>query len=81
MSFQTIAEGLMVFADDFLHFLKIKKVQEIANQIWGIKLFPAHTVKPCPEAYMDMILFEVFLKSIDLIPQQQILQWHYLYYR
>ena len=30
---------------------------------------------------MDMIRFEVFLKSIDLIPQQQILQWHYLYYR
>ena len=27
---------------------------------------------------MDMILFEVFLKSIDLIPQQQILQQHYL---
>ena len=25
-----------------------------------------HTVKPCPEAHMDMILFEVFLKSIDL---------------
>ena len=30
------------------------------------------TVKPRPEAHMDMILFEVFLKSIDLIPQQQI---------
>ena len=30
---------------------------------------------------MDMILFEVFLKSIDLIPEQQILQRHYLYYR
>ena len=29
---------------------------------------------------MDMILFEVFLKSIDLIPQQKILQRHYLYY-
>ena len=28
---------------------------------------------------MDMILFEVFWKSVDLIPQQ-ILQWHYLYY-
>ena len=28
---------------------------------------------------MDMILFEVFLKSIDLIPQQYILQRHYLY--
>ena len=28
---------------------------------------------------MDMILFEVFLKSIDLIPLQQILQRHYLY--
>ena len=27
-----------------------------------------------------MILFEVFLKSIDLIPQQQILQRPYLYY-
>ena len=39
------------------------------------------TVKPRPEAHMDMILFEVFLKSIDLIPQQQILQQHYLYYR
>ena len=26
------------------------------------------TVKPHPEAHMDMILFEVFLKSIDLIP-------------
>ena len=40
-----------------------------------------YTVKPRPEAHMDMILFEVFLKSIDLIPQQQILQRHYLYYR
>ena len=39
------------------------------------------TVKPHPEAHMDMILFEVFLESIDLIPQQQILQRHYLYYR
>ena len=39
------------------------------------------TVKPRPEAHMDMILFEVFLKSIDLIPQQQILQRHYLHYR
>ena len=27
---------------------------------------------------MDMILFEVFLKSIDLSPQQQILQRHYI---
>ena len=32
------------------------------------------TVIPRPEAHMDMILFEVFMKSIDLIPQQQILQ-------
>ena len=29
-------------------------------------------------AYMDMILFEVFLKNIHLIPQKQIVQWHYL---
>ena len=40
-----------------------------------------NTVKPRPEAHMDMILFEVFLKSIDLIPQQHILQRRYLYYR
>ena len=39
-----------------------------------------YTVKPRPQAHMDMIPFEVFLKSIDLIPQQQILKWH-LYYR
>ena len=45
------------------------------------KLYMYSTVKPRPEAHMDMILFEVFLKSIDLIPQQQILQRHYLYYR
>ena len=30
---------------------------------------------------MDMIIFEVFLKSIDLIPQQQVLQRQYLYYK
>ena len=42
-----------------------------------MKAFHHHTVKPRPEAHMDML----FLKSIDLIPQQQILQRHYLYYR
>ena len=42
----------------------------------------SYTVKPRPEAHMDMILFEVFLKSIDLISQQQqILQRQYLYNR
>ena len=30
------------------------------------------------EAHMDMILFEVFLKNIHLIPQDHIVQWHYL---
>ena len=39
-----------------------------------------YTVKPRLEAHLDIILFEVFVKSIDLIPQQ-ILQRHYLYYR
>ena len=33
-----------------------------------------HTVKHRPEAHMDMILFEVFLKNIHLIPQDQIVQ-------
>ena len=32
------------------------------------------TGKPRPEAHMDMILFEVFLKNIHLIPQDQIVQ-------
>ena len=40
-----------------------------------------NTIKPRPEAHMDMILFEVFLKSINLIPQQKMLKWHYLHYR
>ena len=46
-----------------------------------VQLESTCTVKPRPEAHMDMILFEVFLKSIDLNPQQHILQRHYLYYR
>ena len=37
-----------------------------------------NTVKPRPEAHMDMNLFEVFLKNIHLIPQDQIVQGHYL---
>ena len=39
----------------------------------------SYTVKPRPEAHMDMILFEVFLKNIHLIPLDQIVQWHYDY--
>ena len=39
----------------------------------------SNTVKPRPEAHIDMILFEVFLKGIDLIPQQQILQRHWAF--
>ena len=27
---------------------------------------------------LDMILFEVFLKNIHFIPQDKIVQWHYL---
>ena len=51
------------------------------RQLWEMMGTRQGTVKPRPGAHMDMILFEVFLKSIDLIPQQQILQRHYLYYR
>ena len=36
-----------------------------------IFLLKPYTVKPRPEAHMDMILFEVFLKNIHLIPQDQ----------
>ena len=39
-----------------------------------LSLMTSSTVKPRPEAHMDMILFEVFLKNIHLIPQDQIVQ-------
>ena len=39
---------------------------------YSFKEGTVHTVKPRPEAHMDMILFEVFLKNIHLIPQDQI---------
>ena len=35
-------------------------------------------VKLRPEAHMDMILFEMFLKNIHLFAQDQIVQWHYI---
>ena len=44
-----------------------------------LPIFALSTVKPRPEAHMDMILIEVFLKNIHLIPQDQIVQLHYLY--
>ena len=53
---------------------------------WGIVLMRivlvGNTVKPRLETHMHkvMILFEVFLKSIDLILQQNIFQRHYSYY-
>ena len=40
----------------------------------GNPILSSFTVKPRPEAHMDMILFEVFLKNIHLIPQDQIVQ-------
>ena len=38
--------------------------------------FREHTVTPSPEVHM--IPPEVLLKNIHLIPQDQIVQWHYL---
>ena len=50
-----------------------RKMWQFHDVILSRNLKRAYTVKPRPEAaHMDMILFEVFLKSIDLIPQQQI---------
>ena len=40
--------------------------------LWDIRSI--YTVIPRPEAHMHMILFEVFLKNIHLIPQDQIVQ-------
>ena len=54
------------------------------SRMWVFKILTNQPYRKASSrgAYgLDMILFEVFLKSIDLIPQQQILQQHYLYYR
>ena len=53
----------------------IMKILSVASLMGHRKIC---TVKPRPEAHMDIILFEVFLKNIHLIPQDQIVQWHYL---
>ena len=45
----------------------------VVNLTMHVCLF-IHTVKPRSEAHLDMILFEVFLKNIHLIPQDQIVQ-------
>ena len=53
----------------------------ISETMYGQEIYQA-TVKPRLEVHMDMILFEVFFfKEHKLIPQQHILQRHYLYYR
>ena len=52
------------------HFHYLPKLYIGFNVGYKDVLLELHTVKPRPEAHMDMILFEVFLKSIDLIPQQ-----------
>ena len=43
---------------------------------FGKKNRPSYTVKPRPEAHMHMIRFEVFLKNIHLIPQDQMVHKH-----
>ena len=74
------------------HFLKIvrQKMTVLVSQILKrcitlvmdgsvmIKVWCSYRKTLSRGAYMDMILFEVFLKNIHLIPQDQIVQWHYL---
>ena len=57
-----------------------KELCELTDKLsLGVKyVLCTNTVKPRPEVHMDMILFEVFLKNTHLIPQDQIVQWHYL---
>ena len=43
-------------------------LNSLRRYLWPV----LYTVKPRPEAHMDMIIFEVFLKNIHLIPQDQI---------
>ena len=52
---------------------------QVTSWDWPLYIISSYTwstVKPRPEAHMDMILSEVFLKNIHLIPQDQIVQWH-----
>ena len=54
---------LLAMVSEYVSSLQLADISMELTKIW-------RTVKPHPEAHMDMILFEVFLKSIDLIPQQ-----------
>ena len=51
-------------------------VRETLTKSHAFKI--THTVKPRPEAHMDMILFKVSLENIRLIPQDQIVECHYI---
>ena len=74
---------MFIFLNDLSPYKTIKFLREVWILLCCIRcaIIINNTAKPRPKAHMDMILFEVFLKSIDLIPQQNILQRHYLYYR
>ena len=50
----------------------------LSNEVHQNEIVDYVTVKPRLEVHMDMILFEVILKNIHLIPQDQIVQWRYL---
>jgi len=56
--------------------IKIQKAAKCTD--WEQKGFDAMLWNPRPEEHVDMIPFEVFLKNIHLIPQDERFQWHYL---
>ena len=58
----------------FKHMFNILYKKNTALFEIEVDLSSHHTVKPHPEAHMNMILFEVCLKNIHLTPQDQIIQ-------
>ena len=60
---QSLVQGSLVWN----HHYAITKGHDVITSV-------LYTVKPRQEAHMDMILFEVFLKNIHSIPQDQIVQ-------
>ena len=50
-------------------------VEPLVSTLHAADSLMTYAVKPRPEAHMDLILFEVFLKNIHLIPQDQIVPY------
>ena len=71
-------DGLLLDLVSLLHTGTPRIQRQVSYYYFIYFLFPYYRLNLVQRRIMDMILFEVFLKNIHLIPQDQIVQWHYL---